>query len=186
MHRDPKEDHEVDLPADGTFVVRIGGRPVLTVNANGVTVLGDLRVDGEIQRAFDHRKFDGRWTVIAGEAPGKENVAILTPTDGRGGYRLTYEANGEPSAYEYFLRFNPRTATLDCDHDAHNGDDHPDRSLSFWDGRARGGDGKHRIFAMHRLKEGTKKARLLPWEWNRESADPPPTQGAWGAEEGGG
>lgn len=153
-----------------------GFRPLLRIQPDQVQVRGDLAVDGSIDRAFDPHKFVGRWRVIRGEAPGNKDIAVIERLiDGR--FRLTYErADRERPvpAFEYFLRFNPRTSTLDNDDASNPG--HPDRCISFWDGRARGGDGKHRIFAMRSGKgHAEDPLRNLPFEND---------DGTWGAEGG--
>lgn len=172
------------------------GRPILTLTPEGVIVRGDLIVDGQVRREFDCRKFAGEWEVIEGSIPGdppkeaKEKRFAIIRHLADGSFILSYrrEEDQQPASYQYFLRFNPRTGTLDSEPGKNDG--HPGRCISFWDGRARGGDGKHRIFAMRRRKdhgaEPFNPDHYLPWELN-EAGDAvrDDDNGTWGAEEGG-
>lgn len=174
------------------LVIETGGKPVLRLKPDKVLIRSDLGVDGQIGREFDCHKFVGEWEVIAGDAPEKKDFAIIELVEGDR-FKLTYRRKDKTSSdFEYFLKFNARTGTLD--RDLNKSADHPDRCISFWDGRARGGDEKHRIFAMRkgREKEERKydsadlKNYFLPWELEEDglAIAGDPDNGTWGAQEG--
>ncbi len=174
------------IPAGVDRPASIQDRPVFRLMPEKALIRGDLGVDGLMGREFDAHKFVGRWKVLnPGGAPGDSDVAIIG-LESDGLFRLTYEKNGQPGPYEYFLRFHARTGTLDCEESRNQS--HPDRCISFWDGKARGGDGKHRIFAMRRTK-GPGPVNLLhylPWEINKAGDGLlDDDNGTWGAEEEG-
>lgn len=164
-------------------------RSILRLTPRGVFITGTLTVDGEIKQDFDPDKFVGTWEVIAGSIPNKKDKyhAIIDREDDK--FILTYSyPGGRPSEHRYVLRYNPRTRTLDGSAEENGG--RPSRSISFWDGRRTGGDGRHKIYAIRQSEvipasgaDGSES--FFPWELHEDGTPLTGDNGTWGATEGG-
>jgi len=180
------------------LVIETGNRPIGRLTPEGMVVRGDMIVDGEIRRELDCHKFVGEWTVVEGHSRNRgrgsepdQSIAIIRNLGG-GKFEIGFrDPKTEEQKMLQTLRFNPRTGTLDDDDPVRGG---PDRCISFWDCKTRGG-ATNRIFAMRRGKgpgilpvdAEALETVFLPWELTTDENGKPTgasENGTWGAEGG--